>query len=148
MNVLDAEKKVGIETFYTSFEGIDGKLRVIPQDFKVDEISDYPLEEKKGKFTIGDVTSINWETNKLIRDISNRLGISRNRINFAGTKDKRAETTQVLSFYKVSKENIERLNLKDVKIKNIYFSNKPVKIGTLKGNKFDINIRNIKFISF
>ncbi len=143
MNVLEAEKKVGIETFYTNFRGVKGKLRTIPQDFNVKEIFSYPKKEK-GKFTIAEVTSINWETNRLIRDLSNKLHISRQRINFAGTKDKRAKTTQLLSFYKVKPEKIKEIKLSDVQIENIYQSNTPVKIGRLKGNLFKIKIRNIK----
>jgi len=144
MNLLDAEKKVGMETFYTDFQPLNGKLKVKADDFKVEEISEYPPEENKGKFTIATIISKNWETNKLIRDISNRLHISRNRINFAGTKDKRAVTTQIISFYKVPKKNIDNLSLRNVEIHNIYNSNQPVKIGNLKGNSFDINIRHIK----
>ncbi len=143
MNVLEAEKKVGIETFYTDFGGVGGKLRSTPHDFIVKEIFSYPKKEK-GKFTIAEVESVNWETNRLVRDLSNRLHISRQRINFAGTKDKRAKTTQLLSFYKVDIKDLEKIKLKDVEIKNIYISNKPVKIGNLKGNKFEINIKNIK----
>ncbi len=144
MNLLDAEKKVGMETFYTDFQGLNGKLKIKADDFKVEEISEFPREEKKGKFAIATIISKNWETNRLIRDLSNRLHISRNRINFAGTKDKRAVTTQIISFYKMPKKNIDNLSLRDVEIKNIYYSNQPVKIGNLEGNKFDINIRNIK----
>ena len=44
------------------------------------------------------VTATNWETNRLVRHLSKILGISRNRIGFAGTKDKRAVTTQLMSF--------------------------------------------------
>ena len=143
MNVLEAEKKVGIETFYTNFKGVSGKLRTTPHDFIVKEIFSYPKKEK-GKFTIAEVESVNWETNRLVRDLSNRLHISRQRINFAGTKDKRAKTTQLLSFYKVDIEDLKKIKLKDVEIKNIYKSNKPVKIGNLKGNKFEINIKDIR----
>ncbi len=143
MNVLKAEKKVGIETFYTNFKGVKGKLRTTPQDFTVKEIFSYPKKEK-GKFTIAEVTSTNWETNRLVRDISNKLHISRQRINFAGTKDKRAKTTQLLSFYKVKPDEVEKIKLNDVEIENIYQSNKPVKIGRLKGNFFEIKIRDIR----
>ena len=143
MKVLESEKKVGIETFYTNFKGVKGKLRTTPQDFKVKEIFSYP-KKGKGKFTIAEVTSTNWETNRLIRDLSNKLHISRQRINFAGTKDKRAKTTQLLSFYKVKPENIKEIKLRDVEIENIYSSSKPVKIGRLKGNHFEIKIRDIR----
>jgi len=143
MPVLEAEKIVGIETFYSNFKGIGGKLKTKPKDFVVKEISNYPEKTDKGIFTIADVESINWENNLLIRELSKSLKISRNRINFAGTKDKRAKTTQAMSFYKVPVKNVKEINLRDVKIKHVYSSNKPVKIGNLIGNSFDIKIRGI-----
>jgi len=144
MIVLDAEKKAGIVTFYTNFDGVKGKLRTVPEDFIVEEISEYPLKQEKGKFTIAEVETINWETNRLIKVLSNRLHISRRRINFAGTKDKRAETKRLMSFYKVPKKKLEEIKLGNVEIKKIYNSNQSIKIGDLKGNKFTIKIRNIE----
>jgi len=143
MEVLDSEKKVGIETFFTPYEGVGGKLRTIPKDFIVKEVSIYPSKNNNGKFTIADLTSTNWENNLLIRELSNRLHISRQRVGFAGTKDKRAKTTQLMSFYKVSQDQLSKVKIKDVEIKNIYISDNPIKIGRLFGNKFEILIRNI-----
>jgi tRNA pseudouridine13 synthase len=143
MIVLDVEKNIGLETFLTPFKGIGGKLRNTPEEFVVQEISNYPPKKENGKFTIADVTSINWETNHLIRELSKGLHISRKRIGFAGTKDKRAKTTQLMSFYKISIDDLSKIKIKDIKIKNIYISDRPVKIGNLIGNKFEITIRNI-----
>jgi len=143
MKVLNAEKKIGIETFLTPFEGIGGKLRLTPEDFIVREVSNYPSEKENGRFTIADVTAINWETNLLVRELSNWLHISRQRIGFAGTKDKRAKTTRLMSFYNVPIDKLSQIKIKDVEIENIYTSDHPVKIGNLKGNKFEIIIRNI-----
>jgi tRNA pseudouridine13 synthase len=143
MKVLEIEKKVGIETFFASFKGLGGKLRTYPQDFIVKEISTYPKEKKDGKFALAEVTSINWETNQLARELSNRLHISRQRIGFAGTKDKRAKTTQLMSFYNVSLKKLSEIKIEDVVIENAYRSDKPAKIGNLKGNNFEVIIRNI-----
>lgn len=143
MKVLDAEKNVGIETFFTSSAGSGGKLRSSPNEFIVEEISNYPEEKKNGRFVIAEVTVTNWETNILIRELSERLHVSRKRIGFAGTKDKRAKTTQLMSFYNVKTENVSKIKLKDVEIKNVYGADRPVKIGNLFGNKFEIVVRGI-----
>lgn len=144
MKVLENEKKAGINTFYTDFKGTKGKLRKTPEDFFVEEISNFPSEQENGRFTIAEVTSTNWETNRLIKDLSNWLHISKRRINFAGTKDKRAKTKQLMSFHNIPIDELKKINLRNVEIKNIYRSNKPVKIGNLEGNFFDIKIRNIE----
>ena len=50
MKVLDAEKNIGIETFFTPFEGVGGKLRSNPEDFVVREVSNYPSKKEDGRF--------------------------------------------------------------------------------------------------
>lgn len=141
--VLDTEKKIGIQVFFTPHPGINGKLRTLAEDFVVNELSCYPSEKEKGNFTIADISSVNWETNLLIRELSDRLHISRKRISFAGTKDKRAKTSQMISLYKVSKDDLSKIFIKDVSITNSYYSDRPVKLGDLTGNNFEITIRNI-----
>lgn len=143
MNVLAAEKIIGIETFFTPFEGIGGKLRSQSDDFIVQEVSKYPPAKEVGRFSIADVTAINWETNLLVKELSDRLHISRQRINFAGTKDKRAKTTRLMSFFNVPVEKLSEVKIKNVTIENIYCSDFPVKIGDHHGNKFEIKIRNV-----
>ena len=144
MKVLEPEKNIGVEVFFTPFEGVGGKLRTKPEDFTVKEISSYPSKTKDGRFTIADVTSTNWETNLLIRELSNILHVSRNRIGFGGTKDKRAKTTRLMSFDSISVENLSKIKIKDVDIDNIYRSDRSVKIGGLIGNEFEIVVRNIE----
>ena len=148
MKILNAEKTVGIETFFTPFEGINGKLRTKPEDFIVKEISLHPIEKEDGRFAIADVTAINWETNALVRELSDRLHVSRQRIGFAGTKDKRAKTTRLMSFYNIPVDKLSDLKISDVTIDNIYRSHKGVKIGTLSGNKFEIIVRGPKEKNF
>jgi len=143
MQSSSAEKNIGIETFLTSNFGIGGKLRFISEDFVVKEISNYPPNEEDGRFVIADVTANNWETNILVRELSDRLHISRDRVSFAGTKDKRAKTTRLMSFYKVSVDDLSKVKIKDVSIDNIYRSDRPIKIGALVGNRFEIAIRKI-----
>ena len=143
MKVLDTEKNIGVEVFYTPYDGIQGKLRKKPEDFVVRENSIYPDKKTNGKFTIAEVTSTNWETNTLVRELSKRLHISRQRISFAGTKDKRAKTTQLMSFYNVSIEKLLSVKIKEVEIKNVYLSDKKINMGSLRGNSFKIIVRDI-----
>ena len=143
MKVSDVEKNIGIKTFLTPYKGIGGKLRFQPEDFIVHEISNYPSKSEMGKFLIASVTSKNWETNLLVRELSDYLHISRQRIGFAGTKDKRAKTTQLMSFYDVSLENFSKIKIRDVTFENVYYSDKSAKLGNLSGNRFDIIIRSI-----
>jgi tRNA pseudouridine13 synthase len=144
MKILEAEKTIGIETFFTSIDGVGGKLRTQPEDFVVNEVPIYPPKKADGKFTIAEVTANYWETNLLIRELSNWLHISRQRIGFAGTKDKRAVSKRLMSFYNVEVEKLSQVKIKDVKIENIYKSDRFIRTGNLLGNKFEIIIRNLE----
>jgi tRNA pseudouridine13 synthase len=139
----DFEHEIGIETYCTDDPGVNGKIRVRIDDFHVTELSVYPPKKDPGNFTIAEVTSRNWETHTLVQEISHRLHLSQRRISFAGTKDKRAWTTQLMSFDHVSPEQLSTLTIKDVTFENIYQSNVPVRIGELLGNRFVITIRSI-----
>ena len=143
MKAPDFEHEIGIETYFTNDPGVNGKIRVRIDDFHVTELSEYPPKKDPGNFTIAEVTSRNWETHTLVQEISHRLHLSQRRISFAGTKDRRALTTQLMSFDHVSPEQLSSLTIKDVTFEKMYQSNVPVRIGELLGNRFDITIRNI-----
>lgn len=143
MRAQKDEKEIGIEVFYTNSKGIGGKLRKTAQDFIVKELSSPPPRVDKGDYAILKIRVKKWETNRLIRQLSRQLGISRNRIGFAGTKDRRAITTQLISI-RASLENVENINMKDVEVLESYASTKGLSLGDLLGNSFDITIRDIE----
>ncbi|MFO7990958.1 MAG: tRNA pseudouridine(13) synthase TruD [Thermoplasmata archaeon] len=137
------EREVGIELFYTSIPGIGGRLKKYPEDFQVEEnIDKDKIEESEGEYTIAKVWSRNWETNRLVRRFSKLLGISRRGISFAGTKDKRAVTTQWMSFH-TEPDDLDIIDLKDVEISDIRRSHRPLYIGAHESNTFDIKVREI-----
>ena len=137
------EKHIGIETFLTPHTGINGKLRTLSEDFIVQEQFDKSLEYTNGVFTIAQITNKNWDTHRLVNELAKKLKISKKRIGFAGTKDKRAVTTQLLSFYEVTKQQLENIHLRDISIQEIKTTNTGLKLGDLTGNHFHIIIRNI-----
>lgn len=137
----DRERDIGLEVFFSDTEGSGGKLKTTAEDFVVDEVSKYPPAKPDGKVCVARVTATNWETNRLIRHLSKMLGISRNRIGFAGTKDKRAVTTQLLSF-EAPVELVMALQLSQVSIEGGYMAKRGMTIGDLIGNRFTIRVRD------
>jgi tRNA pseudouridine13 synthase len=136
------EIKTGIELYATHSEGTGGVLRQEPDDFVVREITNRQ-EGDSGKYLILEMTKINWDMHHLVRDMSRKLGISQKRIGFAGTKDKKAKTTQKISIFDVSEKDIENFHLKDVELKVIGRSSRSLGLGDLYGNEFSITIRDI-----
>jgi tRNA pseudouridine13 synthase len=137
------ERDVGIVGYLTSTPGLGGTLKSVPEDFVVEELSSPPPKSDEGRFTIATVRVRNWETNRLVRELARGIHISRRRIGFGGTKDKRAVTTQLFSFEGVPPETVLALHLGDVEILDAYPSNAPIEIGDLAGNRFRIVIRDL-----
>jgi len=135
-----AEADIGMRYYLSAADGTGGRIKTEPEDFIVKEISKHPDERPDGKYAIAEVTTRNWETNRLVRMLSRSMNMSRERIGFAGTKDKRAVTTQLMSF-EVPDDAVGNVDLKDVSIGNVYRSNRSIQIGDLIGNSFEITVR-------
>ncbi len=139
------EHELGMHTYLTGSSGLGGSIKNEAEDFIVDEIPLLPSPIDEGHFLICKVTSTNWETNRLIREISRRLQISRKRIGFAGTKDKKGITSQYMSFEDVDAAVASMLDISDVDIEVVQRSSRGLSLGDLQGNSFHIRIRECSF---
>lgn len=137
------ESELGLEVFLTDgIPGIGGKLRKTPEDFQVDEISILPPADPEGKFVIAKVWHRNWEANRLVRRLGSNLRIGRAKIGFAGTKDGRSVSTQLMSF-NAPIEAVQSLAIPDVEIHDAYRARRMISIGDLVGNRFKIGVADI-----
>jgi tRNA pseudouridine13 synthase len=137
------EQRIGIWFYATQSEGLGGTIKTIPADFSVREVTNR-TEGTEGKYLIAELTKTNWDTHSVAREISNRLRVSRNRVGFAGTKDKFAVTTQKISLWDTDETDLERVRIADVSLTAVGRSNKAVSLGDLYGNEFTIVVRNIE----
>jgi|ERR1035437_115980 tRNA pseudouridine13 synthase len=142
MEVPKIEKNIGISLYSTNTEGLGGKLRQEVEDFVVKEITNRE-EGQEGKYLILELIKRNWDTHHLTRTLAKILQISQKRISIAGTKDKRALTTQKISIFDIDASIIENIHLKDVELNVLGRSRKSIEIGDLWGNAFIITIRDI-----
>ena len=149
MSLLKTSKP-GYETYLTNTIGIGGKLRKSPDDFRVTEF----IENKKtshwnwikanenGRHCIVKITCKNWDTHILVKEIAKQLRISERAIGFAGTKDKRSVSTQYFSLM-ASSERINKIEINNVDIRIKHRTTKPIRLGNLVGNKFNIKITDV-----
>lgn len=144
MEVPEIEKKIGINLYSTESEGLGGQLRQEIEDFIVKEITNRE-EGKEGKYLILELTKNDWDTHHFTRTLAKILQISQKRIGVAGTKDKRALTTQKISIFDIEASEIEKIHLKDIELKVLGRSRKSIELGDLWGNDFTITIRNIPY---
>lgn len=142
MQVPEIEKQIGIKLYSTDTDGLGGQLRQEVEDFIVKEITNRE-EGQEGKYLILELVKRDWDTHHLTRTLAKILKISQKRISVAGTKDKRALTTQKISIFDVDAPEIEKIHLKDIELKVLGRSRKSIELGDLWGNDFIITIRNI-----
>lgn len=129
-----------MEVYATPFPGVGGRIKTVPEDFVVEEISRLPAPGQ-GKHVIARVTTRNWETNALLQTLAARLNVPSQTIGFAGMKDKRAVTTQVMSF-PADREQVASLAIPGVWIQVLYTAPRPIYRGQLEGNRFHVVIRD------
>jgi tRNA pseudouridine13 synthase len=140
--VADVERTVGIDGYATTTPGIGGRIKAEPADFVVEEVSSPPPRVEGGPITAALVRTTNWETNRLVREMARRLAVSRKRIAFAGTKDKRAVTTQMFTF-ELSEDRVRAFRLTDVEVLETYATDRGLELGDLLGNRFRIVVRDL-----
>jgi len=146
---------IGMEVFTTQSPGIGGRLKKTPEDFVVQEIgldgSIAPLEptteeypEQAGKFTVFYLVKRNLDSIQAIRRLSRSMGVSYKRFSYAGIKDRRAVTSQRVSFRGSPQELIGR-EISGVQILHPHRTKQPIVPGALQGNRFTIAIREMDF---
>ena len=147
------EKQIGLELFFTDTPGIKGRLKKFPEDFVVTErsidVEPISVEDQQLRphtlpiYTYAKVRSINWETNRLVVRLARELGINFNKILFAGSKDKRAITTQLMAF-EAPLDDVKKIELDNVELFDLFISPRVLKIGDLLGNDFTLRVRDIE----
>jgi tRNA pseudouridine13 synthase len=127
-----------------STPGVGGRLKTRVSDFIVDEIGGEPREHPNGKYTCAIVRLTNWETNNFVREASERLQMSRKKIHFSGTKDKRGITTRVFTF-EAPLESVRALsNVPGIEVQRLYRTNSESSLGDHWGNAFELILRDVQ----
>ncbi|GAB7008158.1 tRNA pseudouridine(13) synthase TruD [Halorubrum trueperi] len=137
------ERTVGMAYYVSDADGIGGRLRDSPEDFRVRELEAFdpePLGADWGGYPelVVRVTLRDWDTNDFARRISDALGISRERVSWAGTKDKRAVTTQLFTLREVDPDDLPKIS--GVEIEPLGRAGRRLSFGDLAGNAFEIRV--------
>jgi len=141
------ERTIGIESYISSSPGINGDIKTRAENFFVEEISRLPEMHEDGRYAVLKVKKTNWGTMNFARVLSKILQISQKRVEYAGTKDKKAVTVQYFTISNLNPEQEKRLNsikINDAEIEFIGKIRRPLQLGDLIGNNFRIIIENIE----
>ncbi|USG98976.1 tRNA pseudouridine(13) synthase TruD [Thermococcus argininiproducens] len=131
--------------YLSPLAGIGGRIKSRPEDFVVKEV--IPKSVHRGnKCLIYIMKKRNWETMAAVKEIAKRSSIDYKAIGFAGTKDRHAVTYQYISICTENleevKERVDALDIQDISLKFVGFG-KPLKLGMLLGNHFQIIVRDV-----
>ncbi len=142
---IELEKRLGILYYVSSTEGIGGIIRGSVEDFMVFEDSEIPLDAS-GSHLVLVIEKRNVTTDYVIRYISRVFGLDRKFIGFAGIKDSRAVAVQKFSIPYNGEIDVRKLNIEGkVRVIETYTSSRKIRLGMLKGNVFQIILRNCNF---
>ncbi len=133
-----AERAVGLEFYISSAPGVPGRLKMSPEEFRVRELSSYPLPDPSGPYVVLRVESRNWEQHELASAIARRLGRPPHSVQWAGTKDRRAVSERLFSYR--GELPAGDLGLRDVAVLESYRARDGLVLGHHYGNAFDLTV--------
>jgi len=127
-----------MEFYGTSTPGVAGRVKSSPEAFRVSEISNYPIPDPRGAYTILRVESRDWEQHELGQAIARRLGLPAASVQWAGTKDRRAVADRLFSYRGAPPAN--DLGLPRVTVREAYTARDGLVLGRHFGNAFEIRV--------
>lgn len=138
-------------SYLSSKEGIGCSIKHTPESFVVQEIdlygNLYEVDKEVGQkwknpedYVLAVMQKKNWTTHDAAKAITALLKMGRQRASFAGMKDRRAITTQLISIFGANPERLKELKIKDLRILGAWYWDRPVKLGDLLGNRFVIHV--------
>ncbi len=137
------ETDIGLLAYATRTPPLGGRLKVRVEDFTVDEVAAPPLEDAAGRFAAARVRLVNWDTHLFVREASARLGVSRNKIRFSGTKDKRGVTEQWFTFEAPTDALTTLTSLPGVELREVRRTRQESALGQHVGNRFRVVLRDV-----
>ena len=146
---------LGLEVYASSAEGIGGRVKVLEDDFVVEEIAEegfrcsveHPprVEEGSGDYTWFVMVKRGLDTLSAIRKIARHLGVSSKKFAIAGLKDARAVTAQLVCAEGIPPGELLKFRDESGKVVITTAFRRPYKLypGMLCGNRFRIAIRHV-----
>lgn len=113
-----------------------------PRDFTVEEIPLYDFTGK-GEHLILKIRKKEMTTWEMLDVLSNHLGIRRRDISYAGLKDKHAMTIQYISLPAKLEAKLSSFSHEKIKILDTTRHNNKIRVGHLKGNRFEIRLKKV-----
>jgi tRNA pseudouridine13 synthase len=118
------------------------RLRVEPEDFRVDEIPLY-APSGEGGHTFVRIEKRLRTTEEVARDLARAVHVAPSEVGYAGRKDRRALTTQWFSVPALDPERARALELTGARVLEALRHPHKLRTGHLRGNRFEIVAREV-----
>lgn len=118
------------------------KLKVLPEDFVVEEVLATAIGREPAAFRVYRLRKRSWDTFDLLDVLARRLHVRRGDISLGGIKDRHGDTTQHVAVP-------DRADLPDAVTDGNYelaaagFSRRPLSARDVRGNRFRITLRDV-----
>jgi len=122
--------------------GAGGIIKSLPEDFLVEEIPAYQLSGQ-GEHCFVQIEKRGIATLEALRRIAKALGVQERDIGYAGMKDSVGVTRQAISIPRVAPEKVLALQIPGIKILSAVMHGNKLRLGHLKGNRFQIRVRGV-----
>jgi tRNA pseudouridine13 synthase len=133
---------MGLPYLTPAFAGVGGSIKIRPEDFFVQEIPLYePVGE--GEHVYAEIQKVGLTTFDAINRIADALRVRSRDIGYAGMKDARAVTRQVLSIQGTTEEAVMSLRIPNVTANWAIRHGNKLRLGHLSANRFAIKIRDV-----
>lgn len=144
-----------MQAYLSKEPGIGGTIKNRLEDFLVEEMMPdgtlLKLDKKvshpsssAGDFTHFILQKKGWNTVQALNEMGARLNCGPKRFAYAGTKDRRAITTQLCSAWQITPDQLKALKLRDLQINGAWRAKSGLQLGDLAANLFTIIVRGAK----
>jgi tRNA pseudouridine13 synthase len=158
LRIPELDVTLGMGAYATGTAGIGGAIRRSVEDFLVEEVlvdgsvasiektnsSPLNVSTKRQCYLLCVLVKRRWDTFVAIKKIAQQLGIDQTRIHIAGIKDAKAITAQHITIENITKEETEKINIKDIEVRPVGYFRDALSQFYLLGNKFTITVKAVK----
>jgi tRNA pseudouridine13 synthase len=123
--------------------GIGGGIKTSCEDFVVEEVALYEACGEGEHIYFG-LEKTDLSTLELLERLSRKLGRDFRDFGFAGMKDRKGVTRQVISISGVTPDDVLALDLPRVKILWARRHTNKLRVGHLRGNRFTVRVRGVQ----
>ncbi len=117
-------------------------LRKKPEEYRVSEIMQV-RPKKKGNYAVFVLRKKGWTTMRAIEAIAKKINVAPTRFSVASYKRKCSVSSQYVSVSHVSVYPLRKLQIKDVFVDVVGYTDAPIRMGDAEGNEYSILVRHL-----